>query len=41
MYNAQDVYPNPEAAQAARWGTTWPLPSPLASVVPPKVQQQQ
>ena len=41
MYNAQDVYPNPEAAQAARWGTTWLLPFPPASAVPPKMQQLQ
>jgi hypothetical protein len=41
MYYAQDVFPNPEAAQAARWGTTWPLPFPPASAVPPKVQQPQ
>ena len=40
MYNAQDVYPNPQAPQTAQWGTAWPLAFPPASVVPPKVQQQ-
>jgi hypothetical protein len=41
MYNAQDVYPNPETAQTAPWGLTWPSATPPATAVPPNVQQPQ
>jgi len=38
MYDAQDVYPNPEAP--APWGTTQPVTTPPAGAVTPAVSPQ-